>query len=300
MNGINGYNKEINNNFKGAKTARGSYEEVEKISYHILKRTEQRRPKVGIICGSGFGSFADSIEDSVVFKYEDIPYFPCCTVPGHAGRLVIGSVGGKDVVCMQGRFHMYEGYPMEKVAIPVRVMKMLGVEILIVTNASGGLNRKYKIGDVMIIKDHINIPGITGINPLVGKNEDRFGPRFPAMTEAYDRSLRKQAKETMEELQMDYVQEGVYAMQVGPCFETVAESRMLQMLGADVTGMSTVPEVIVACHCGLKVLGISLVTNMCVVDYDTDKKVTHEDVLASAKRREIDMKHFLFKLIGKL
>ena len=276
-----------------------SYEDIEKITNFILSKTIHR-PKLGIICGSGLGGLADTLTDAQAFKYEDIPSFPISTVKGHAGRLVFGKINGREVVCMQGRFHMYEGYHMSKITLPVRVMKLMGVEMLIVTNACGGLNRNYKVGDVMIMKDHINIPGMAGENPLVGKNDDKFGPRFPAMSEAYDRELRMLAKKTAEEMGLDFFQEGVYAMQAGPCFETVTECRLLQLLGADVTGMSTVPEVIVARHCGMRVVGMSLVTNMCILEYDADVKANHEEVLEAGKMRAKDMQSFVRKLVDKL
>lgn len=191
---------------------------------------------------------------------------------------------------MQGRFHGYEGHSMSKVTLPVRVMKLLGIDTLIVTNACGGLNEGFKVGDIMIIKDHICIPSLAGNGPLVGLNDDKFGTRFTALSDAYDRNLRKLAKEIGNELGMtEYLREGVYAMQLGPFFETIAECKMLKTFGADVVGMSTAPEVMVARHCGLRCLGLSLVTNEAVLDYDTERKANHAEVLETAAVRGAQM-----------
>ena len=219
---------------------------------------------------------------------------------GHEGKLVFGKINGTAVVCMKGRCHMYEGFPTSKITLPVRVMKLMGVEILIVTNACGGLNTNYKAGDVMIIKDHIDIPGMAGGNPLVGQNVEKFGPRFPAMSEAYDKALRLLAKKTADEMGFDFIQEGVYAMQAGPCFETVTECRLLRGQGADVVGMSTVPEVVVARHCSMRVIGISLVTNMCILEYDAEVKANHGEVLETANLREKEMQSYVRKLVNNL
>ena len=275
------------------------YENIEKIASILLSKTIHR-PKIGIICGTGLGGLAETLTDAESLKYEDIPSFPTSTVQGHEGKLVFGNINGKTVVCMKGRFHMYEGYPTSKVTLPIRVMKLMGVEMLIVTNACGGLNENYKAGDVMIIKDHIDIPGMAGGNPLVGQNDEKFGPRFPAMSEAYDKELRLLAKKTADKMGFDFIQEGVYAMQAGPCFETVTECRLLQLLGADVIGMSTVPEVVVARHCSMRVIGISLVTNMCILEYDADVKANHGEVLETANLREKEMQSYVKKLVDNL
>ncbi|KAF5892802.1 purine nucleoside phosphorylase-like, partial [Clarias magur] len=192
------------------------------------------RPLVGIVCGSGLGSLAGMLKDQKVFMYTDIPNFPQSTVHGHAGRLVFGTLKGKPCVCMQGRFHLYEGYPIHKITMPMRIFKLLGVQVVILTNAAGGLNQDYKVGDIMIIKDHINFPGFAGNNPLCGPNDDRFGTRFPCMSDAYDRHLRQLAQEVGAELgYSNFLKEGVYSVLGGPSFETIAECRMLNRMGAD-------------------------------------------------------------------
>ncbi|XP_041794843.1 purine nucleoside phosphorylase 6 [Chelmon rostratus] len=277
-----------------------SYEEYKETADWLLAHTEQR-PKVAIICGSGLGSLADLLSDKAVFPYKDIPHFPISTVPGHAGQLVFGKLQGRECVCMQGRFHFYEGYDIHTVTYPVRVFFLLGVETLIVTNAAGGLNGRYDVGDIMLIKDHINMPGFAGQNPLCGRNDERFGVRFPCMSDAYDRDLRVLAKQTAEEQGCDsFLQEGVYCMLAGPTYETIAECRVLQTLGADAVGMSTVPEVVVARHCGLRVLGLSLITNKVVTDYDSNEKANHEEVLRTTQHRTQDLQKLVSHLITKI
>ncbi|XP_037308338.2 purine nucleoside phosphorylase 6 [Pungitius pungitius] len=279
---------------------RYSYEEYKETADWLLAQTKQR-PKVAIICGSGLGGLADLLGDKTVFPYKEIPRFPTSTVPGHAGQLVFGSLQGRDCVCMQGRFHFYEGYNIHTVTYPVRVFYLLGVETVIVTNAAGGLNGSYNVGDIMLIKDHINMPGFAGQNPLCGPNDIRFGERFPCMSDAYDRDLRTLARQTAEEQDCGgFLQEGVYCMLAGPSYETIAECKLLQMLGADCVGMSTVPEVVVARHCGLRVLGLSLVTNKVVTDYNSAEKANHEEVLRTTQRRTQDLERLVSHLIGKI
>ena len=215
-------------------------------------------PEVGLILGSGLGVAADLVENEVRISYEDIPHFPVSTVEGHEGELLLGTLAGRPVVMMKGRFHMYEGYTPEVTTFPIRVMKMLGVRSLLVTNAAGGVNTSYEPGDLMLITDHLNL---TGMNPLIGPNEDTLGVRFPDMSEAYSSRLRQLAKQKSIEQQFK-VQEGVYAGLLGPSYETPAEIKMLRMLGADAVGMSTVSEVIAARHSNLEVLAISCISNM--------------------------------------
>ncbi|KAF5303359.1 hypothetical protein FQR65_LT08272 [Abscondita terminalis] len=261
-------------------------------------------PRIGIICGSGMGAYwnkgslAEALDTPIRFPYEEIPNFPVSTVEGHAGQLVFGHLSGVPVVCMQGRFHYYEGYPLWKCAMPVRMMKLLGVTHLIATNAAGGLNKTYKVGDIMIVKDHINMMGFAGNNPLQGPNESRFGPRFPPMNTAYDKELLKIAKQVAvhEGLGND-VHDGVYTCLGGPSFETVAELRMLRMLGVDAVGMSTVHEVITARHCNMTVLAFSLITNMCITDYEIQEEANHEEVMDVGKMREDVLKHFVTKIV---
>ncbi|KAF3689155.1 Purine nucleoside phosphorylase [Channa argus] len=277
-----------------------TYEEYKETADWLLTHTEQR-PKVAIICGSGLGSLADLLDDKKVFDYKDIPRFPTSTVAGHGGHLVFGKLQACDCVCMQGRFHFYEGYNIHTVAFPVRVFFLLGVKTLIVTNAAGGLHDSYKVGDIMLIKDHINMPGFAGQNPLCGHNDERFGARFPCMSDAYDCELRTLAKKTAKEQGCDsFLQEGVYCMLAGPTYETIAECRVLQNLGADAVGMSTVPEVVVARHCGLRVLGLSLITNKVVTDYESKEKANHEEVLKTTQHRTNDLQKLVSNIIAKI
>lgn len=241
----------------------------------FLKNAGVESPKVGLILGSGLGELADETENNIAIPYEDIPQFPVSTVEGHAGQLVYGTLGEKKVLAMQGRFHYYEGYSMKDVTFPVRVMKALGIESLIVTNAAGGVNYDFNPGDLMIITDHINF---AGDNPLLGPNNSSIGPRFTDMSQAYDADYQEIIRQSAKELNIT-VQEGVYLGLSGPTYETPAEIRMIRTLGGDAVGMSTVPEVIVARHSGIRVAGISCITNYAAgmqesLDHDEVVKVT--------------------------
>ncbi|XP_071613273.1 purine nucleoside phosphorylase isoform X1 [Heliangelus exortis] len=285
-----------------------AYAEEERTSYEVYKETADwlrartlQRPKVAIICGSGLGGLADVLENQTVFQYQDIPHFPRSTVAGHVGRLVFGELNRQPCVCMQGRFHSYEGYSISQVTFPIRVFFLLGVEILIVTNAAGGLNPHFQVGDLMFIRDHISLFGLAGQNPLRGPNEERFGMRFPCMSDAYDQELLSLALESSQELNfLSFTQQGVYCMLPGPCYETIAECRLLQALGADAVGMSTVPEVTVARHCGLRVLGLSLITNKVVLSYNSQEKANHEEVLHVSVVRAEALQKLVAHLLGKL
>ncbi|XP_047481497.1 purine nucleoside phosphorylase-like isoform X1 [Penaeus chinensis] len=273
------------------------FELIQESANYLLTGTKHR-PKIGVICGSGLGGLADQLGDRDVFPYEDIPNFPVSTVKGHAGRMVIGLLSGVPVMCMQGRFHAYEGYPLWKCAMPVRVMKLMGVEHVIITNAAGGLNPEFKVGDIMIIKDHINMQGFAGDSPLRGRNDERFGPRFPAMNNAYDKDLRSMAKKIAHGMNLgNVVREGVYVMLGGPTYETVAELKLLRILGVDAVGMSTVPEVVVARHCGMKVFAFSLITNECITEYETDAEANHEEVIDVANKRKSDLQELARRII---
>lgn len=277
-----------------------TYEDYENTAKWLIKRIN-RQPLVAVICGSGLGGLTDKLTETQVFNYSDIPNFPQSTVPGHAGRLVFGLLNGKACVMMQGRFHMYEGYSLSKVTFPVRVFKLMNVETLVVTNAAGGLNPKFEVGDIMLIRDHINLPGFCGQNPLRGPNEDRFGVRFPPMSDAYDRNMRHIAHSVWNQMgEQRELQEGTYVMVAGPSFETVAESCLLQKLGADAVGMSTVPEVIVARHCGLQVFGFSLITNKVVMNYESLEKANHEEVLEAGKQAAKKLEQFISNLIASI
>ncbi len=250
-----------------------------------LKETEEylldfidEKPKIGLILGSGLGTLANQIENPIIIDYKDIPNFPVSTVEGHAGQLVIGRLMDKQVIAMKGRFHYYEGYSMEEVTFPVRVMKAIGVELLLVTNACGGLNSKLYPGALMVINDHINM---TGRNPLIGPNYVDLGPRFPDMSDAYDKDLVELVHKAGKNIDVETF-EGVYVSISGPTYSSKAESKMFKLLGADTIGMSTVPEVIVAKHSGMKVTGISCVTDMAI--FDGTKTISHEEVMEVANK----------------
>lgn len=235
------------------------------------------RPTVGLILGSGLSPLADEVADADVIPFADVPHFPVSTVLGHTGRLVIGKWAGHQVMVMQGRAHYYEGYTMDKVTLPVRAMQLLGVEILIVTNAAGGINPAFRAGELMLITDHINLIGMTGNNPLRGPNLAEFGPRFPDMSEAYDVELRTLALQVAQKNDI-LLHQGVYVSLAGPSFETPADLRFLKLAGADAVGMSTAPEVTVARHGGARVLGISIISN--VVQWEpSEEGVSHQEVL---------------------
>jgi purine-nucleoside phosphorylase len=240
------------------------------------------QPTTALILGSGLGGLADEIQDAAVVPYIDIPHFPISTVTGHAGQLVLGTLEGVSVAAMRGRVHFYEGYSLREVTFPVRVMRRLGAETLIVTNAAGGLNESFRTGDLMALTDHLNIMGMTGQNPLFGPDEPELGVRFLDMLGAYDADLRARALSVAHENGFT-LREGVYAMVSGPAYETLAECRFLQRAGADAVGMSTVPEVMVARHERMRVLGISAITDM-AVGQDATSEISHEDVLAAAER----------------
>lgn len=238
------------------------------------------KPAVALILGSGLGDLATEIAEPTVIPYGEIPHFARSTVIGHAGRLVIGTLEGVPVVAMQGRFHLYEGYTLQVLTLPVRVIRQLGAHTLIVTNAAGGVNPAYRSGDFMLIRDHINMPGLAGANPLIGSNDERLGERFPPMANAYDAELRALAHAVAATWPELSLHEGVYAMVGGPNYETRAELRYLRTIGTDAVGMSTVPEVIVARHAGMHVLGLSLITN--AATGSETEEVNHAEVLAAA------------------
>lgn len=260
----------------------------------FLQEKYKKKPKVGLILGSGLGILADEIEQPVKIPYDTIPDFPVSTVEGHAGQLVFGLLNGVEVVAMQGRFHYYEGYSFEKVTFPVRVMKQLGVESLIVTNAAGGINEDFEPGDLMLLTDHINN---MGSNPLIGKNDANLGPRFPDMSEAYSRVLRQNAKQIAAELGIP-VKEGVYVGNTGPSYETPAEVKMLRILGGDAVGMSTVPEVIVARHTGLQVLGISCISNMAAGILD--QPLSHDEVIETTEKVKSNFLKYVKAIVATL
>ena len=245
-----------------------------------VRRRTSHQPRVGIILGSGLNDLADSVQKADIIPYGDLPNWPISTVHGHAGRLVIGDLEGQTVFIMQGRIHFYEGYSMSQITLPVRVMQRLGIEIMIVTNAAGGVNPNFTAGDVMLITDNLNLIGMMGMNPLMGPNIDELGPRFPDMSQAYDRELMAIARKAASQNNIVLL-EGVYCALSGPSFEGPADLRFLRLAGADAVGMSTVPEVIVARHGGLRVLGFSGISNKANLDGST--VTTHEEVIEAGK-----------------
>jgi purine-nucleoside phosphorylase len=255
------------------------YDQVVEATNAILAR-HVRTPALALVLGSGLGDLAAQVEEAVVIPYEEIPHFARSTVAGHAGRLLVGTLAGMPVVAMQGRFHFYEGYSPQVLTLPIRVMFMLGARSLIVTNAAGGVNPAYRPGDFMLIRDHISLPGLAGVNPLLGPNDERFGDRFPPLARAYDADLRALTQRVAREVQGITLHEGIYTMVAGPSFETAAELRFLRTIGTDAVGMSTVPEVVAARHMAMRVLGLSLITNPATGN--ETEEVNHTGVLATA------------------
>jgi len=269
------------------------FERAEHAARFIRARAEAD-VRVALVLGSGLGAFADELEDAVAVPYDEVPGFARPTVEGHAGRLVVGKVGGVGVAAMQGRFHFYEGYTLEEVTFPVRVLSLLGAKSLVVTNAAGGLNNSYEQGSLVLISDHLNL---MGTNPLLGPNDPRFGPRFPDMTEVYDREYQDAAITEAREMGLE-LRRGIYAALTGPSYETPAEIRMLRLLGADAVGMSTVPEAIVARQMSMRVLGLSCITNMAAGVLD--KPINHEEVIETGERVRETFAELLRRVIPKL
>jgi purine-nucleoside phosphorylase len=258
-----------------------SFEQISQAATYIQAHTAHK-PDIGLILGSGLSPLADRIEAADHLPYDTIPHFPISGVAGHAGRLVSGQLAGKPVLVMQGRTHFYEGYSVQQITLPVRVMRLLGVSTLIVTNAAGGIHQSFEAGDLMLIVDHINLVGLSGSHPLRGPNLAEFGPRFPSMTQPYDPDLIALARQVAQGLDLK-MQEGVYACVAGPSFETPAEIRFLKTIGADAVGMSTAPEVTVAKHAGMRVMGVSSITNVAIQETGTTAETTHEEVLEAGQ-----------------
>jgi len=255
--------------------------EFDEVANFIRGRTSHS-PQIGLILGSGLSPLAAEVEDADTIAYAEIPQFPLSTIEGHAGQLVIGRLAGQTVMVMQGRTHYYEGYSMQRITLPVRVMQVLGIHTLFVTNAAGGINPSFRAGDVMLITDHINLIGMAGLNPLRGPNLDEFGPRFPDMSQAYDLALGATARRVAADLGF-VLQEGVYMCLAGPSFETPADIRFLRAIGADAVGMSTVPEVTIARHGGTRVMGVSGISNVAITDPSEERQTTHDEVLEAGK-----------------
>ena len=270
-------------------------EKIMKAAEYIAAKLEGKKPFAGIVLGSGLGRLADEIQNPIVIPYKEIPGFPVSTAVGHKGNFIAGELGGKFVVAMQGRFHYYEGYPMELVTLPIRVMKVLGIQYLFVSNAAGGVNYDYKVGDLMVITDHIShLP-----NPLIGPNMDEFGPRFPDMTRPYDKQLGMKAFEIAAGLGYE-LKSGVYFASTGPTYETPAEYKYYRLIGADAVGMSTIPEVIVARHSSIPVFGVSVITNEAHDDYADDYVNDADDVVDAANAAAVKMTAIFTKLIESL
>ena len=269
------------------------YERAEKAARVIRARTDADVP-VAIVLGSGLGAFADELTDSTSIRYDEIPSFARATLEGHAGRLVIGKTNNVTVAAMQGRFHFYEGYSLEEVTFPIRVLKLLGVRTLILTNAAGSLNTEFTPGSLMVITDHINL---IGVNPLIGPNDDRFGPRFPDLTSVYARRLQDIVINEANAIGLD-MRRGIYAALSGPSYETPAEIHMVRTLGADAVGMSTVPEAIVARHMNMEVIGISCITNLAAGV--SNRPVDHSQVIATGERVRAEFTELLRRVVARL
>ena len=264
----------------------------ETISYIKLKYNKE--PNIGVVLGSGLGNFIEEIEIDAEINYTNLPHFPVSTVKGHSGKLILGKMHGKDIVVMSGRFHYYEGYAAQQIVYPIRLMKMLGVKTLLISNAAGGVNTSFKVGDLMIINDHISL---FTLNPLLGKNEDELGIRFPDMSEPYNKQLINKAKLIAKNLGYD-IKEGVYCGVTGPSFETRAEYKLIKTVDGDAVGMSTIQEVIAAVHAGMKIFAISIISNMGI--RDEENEVTHEEVLSAANAAEPKMTAIFKQLINEL
>src|SRR6185436_8410637 len=277
-----------------AETSSGSlYDRAERAA-RLIRERAKADVSVAIVLGSGLGGFADELTDASGIPYDQIPGFARATVEGHAGRLVIGKVGATAIAALQGRFHFYEGYSLEEVTFPIRVLKLLGVNTLILTNASGALNAEFAPGTLMLISDHINL---MGVNPLIGANDTRFGPRFPDLTNVYSPELQDIVLQEAREMKLE-MRRGIYASLTGPSYETPAEIHMVRALGAQAVGMSTVPEAIVARHMGMKVVGISCITNLAAGV--TDHPVDHTQVIATGERIRESFSELLRRVIGKV
>jgi purine-nucleoside phosphorylase len=272
--------------------------QVEEAAAVIRSRTRYE-PGFGLVLGSGLSGLADALEEPDIVPYEQIPNWPASTVAGHRGRLILGKLEGQIVLVQQGRAHFYEGYSPSHITLPIKVMRALGITTVILTNAAGGLNETFTPGDVMLIKDHINLPGLAGNNPLRGPNDDVVGPRFPDMTEPYDPALRRLAHEVAASEGFS-LQEGIYVHVAGPSYETPAELRFLQTIGGDAVGMSTVPEVVVARHAGMRTLAISTITNLALPDPPAGTTLTHDEVLAAGKIAVPRLTRLLHGLLRRL
>lgn len=275
-----------------------TYERIKSIADWIQQKVEIR-PKIAIVCGSGLGGLGDRIQSPVAIPYSDIPCFPKSTVIGHKGNLIFGYIGDIEVVCMQGRFHAYEGYPLALCTMPMKMFKLIGVETVVLTCAAGSINQSFEIGDIMLIKDHVSPSLWTLQSPLIGHNDERFGPRFPASNRIYNKPFRDLFRKVAEDLN-EPIREGVYSSTGGPAYETVTELRGLGMLGADCAGMSTAHEALVANYCGLKVLALALITNRVILEYDSEEFTTHEEVIEVGQKRALTVEKLVIEFVQRL
>jgi len=275
-----------------------TYEKIKSIADWIQAQVELK-PKVGIVCGSGLGGLGDRLENTKVIPYKDIPNFPRSTVVGHKGNLIFGTLNKVPVVCMQGRFHTYEGYSVSLCTMPMKMFKLMGLKSVILTCAAGGINSEYIVGDIMVIKDHVAPMLWTLQNPLVGHNDERFGPRFPAANKIYTKAHRDLFCKVAEENNIP-IRVGVHSSLGGPNYETVSELRLLLGLGADSAGMSTTHEALVASYCGLNVLALALITNKAILDYDSEEFPNHLEVIEIANKRARVVEHLVSEFVGKI
>lgn len=275
-----------------------TYEKVKDIADWLLQRVDIR-PKIAIVCGSGLGGLGERLKNKTIFPYSEIPNFPRSTVQGHKGNLIFGTLDNTQVVCMQGRFHAYEGYSNALCTMPVKVFKLLGVETLVLTCAAGGINPEYNVGDIMLIKDHIGPILWTLQNPLVGTNDERFGPRFPPANRLYTKKLRDLVMQVAADQQLD-MKVGVYTSLGGPNYETVSELRALSNLGADSVGMSTAHEALVAGYCGMEVMALALITNKAVLDFDSDEVPNHKEVMEIASKRAVHVEELIIDFVNRV
>jgi len=278
-----------------------SMTESYKLAAAYLSERIALEPHVGIICGSGLSGLSAALTETQVFKYEEIPGFPCTTVAGHAGELVFGLLSGVPTVCMRGRFHFYEGHDMQTLVMPVRVMRCLGVKVVVVTNAAGGINPKFNVGDVMCMTDHFSLPCLAGFHPLRGSNDNALGPRFVPTSNTYDEGLKDHVVQAAKDLSFDFVRPGgCYMMVSGPTYESKTEGMFVKQLGADCVGMSTVPEAIAAHHCGMKVIGLSLITNKVILPGEEGAAANHEEVLEEVGKRSNQVQALIKKVVGAM
>lgn len=276
-----------------------NYEKLESMAKIIESKVNNFKPLIAIVCGSGLGKIADMVTDQMVVPYTDIPDFPRSTVHGHRGNLVFGNLGNMPVVCMQGRFHPYEGYSSALCSMPIKIFKILGVKMVVLTNAAGGINPEYKVGDLMLLKDHISLPGFALSHPLIGPNDERFGPRFLPLNKIYCKKVRELFKECSQNVDVT-VHEGCYGSIGGPTYESPTDSRYCKNSGMDCVGMSTTHEAVVALYCGMKVLAFSIVTDVVSLEFDNEETTDHEEILkvahAKAKQAEKLVEMFLHKI----